>query len=153
MCKYEMDPMSIVEDTERTRFCPQTDRRTRWNQYTPLSTSLKRGVSCKRPTTLNCLDLISVTQWKTRCAISESDYWLILMKYRDYLNWILRRGIINQSVTTSRWVVNHSRDHFVYGLSQWETMLQCNIVSHWLSPYTRSPQNRLLPLGLMGVVS
>ena len=47
MCKYEMDPMSIVEDTERTRFCPQTDRRTdrrtRWYQYTPLSTSLKRG--------------------------------------------------------------------------------------------------------------
>ena len=28
MCKYEMDPISIVEDTERTRFCPQTDRRT-----------------------------------------------------------------------------------------------------------------------------
>ena len=28
MCKYEMDPMSIVEDTERTLFCPQTDRRT-----------------------------------------------------------------------------------------------------------------------------
>ena len=51
MCKYEMDLMSIVEDTERTRFCPQmdrrtdgrTDRRTRWYQYTPLSTSLKRG--------------------------------------------------------------------------------------------------------------
>ena len=52
MCKYEMDPMSILEDTERTRFCPQTDRRTdgrtdrrtRWYQYTSLSTSLKRGV-------------------------------------------------------------------------------------------------------------
>ena len=28
ICKYDMDPMSIVEDTERTRFCPQTDRRT-----------------------------------------------------------------------------------------------------------------------------
>ena len=28
MCKYEMDPMSIVEDTEWTRFCPQTDRHT-----------------------------------------------------------------------------------------------------------------------------
>ena len=27
MCKYEMDPTSIVEDTERTRFCPQVDRR------------------------------------------------------------------------------------------------------------------------------
>ena len=26
MCKYEMDPMSIVEDTEWKWFCPQTDR-------------------------------------------------------------------------------------------------------------------------------
>ena len=25
MCKYEMDPTSIVEDTEQTRFSPQTD--------------------------------------------------------------------------------------------------------------------------------
>ena len=44
MCKYEMDPTSIVENTERTGFCKQTDRWTRWNQYTPLSTSLKLGV-------------------------------------------------------------------------------------------------------------
>ena len=29
MCKNEMDPASIVEeDTEQTRFCPQTDRQT-----------------------------------------------------------------------------------------------------------------------------
>ena len=28
MCKYEMDPASIVEDTEWIRFCPQMDRRT-----------------------------------------------------------------------------------------------------------------------------
>ena len=28
ICKYEMDSMSIVEDTERTPFYPQTDRRT-----------------------------------------------------------------------------------------------------------------------------
>ena len=27
MSKYEMDPTSILEDTERTLFCPQTDRR------------------------------------------------------------------------------------------------------------------------------
>ena len=26
MCEYEMDPMSIVEDTEQTQFCQQTDR-------------------------------------------------------------------------------------------------------------------------------
>ena len=28
MCKYEMDPVNIVQDTERTGFCPQKDRRT-----------------------------------------------------------------------------------------------------------------------------
>ena len=29
------------------------------------------------------------------------------------------------------------RDHSGYGISQWETTLQCNVVSHWLSPYTK----------------
>ena len=44
-----MDPMCIVEDTERTRFCPQTDRRTEGKGDNsippppPFSTSLKRG--------------------------------------------------------------------------------------------------------------
>ena len=28
MCKYQMGPTNIVEDTEQTRFCPQMDRRT-----------------------------------------------------------------------------------------------------------------------------
>ena len=28
MCKYEMDSVSIVKDTSRTRACPQTSRRT-----------------------------------------------------------------------------------------------------------------------------
>ena len=40
ICKYERDPMSIVEDTERTRFCPQTDRRIDGQ----VKTSLRRGV-------------------------------------------------------------------------------------------------------------
>ena len=50
MCKYEMDSAGIVEVTEWTRFCPQMDgqmdRRTDAVKpvYTPLSTSLKRGV-------------------------------------------------------------------------------------------------------------
>ena len=30
-----------------------------------------------------------------------------------------------------------SRDHFVYVPSQWETTLQCNVVSHWLGAYTK----------------
>ena len=29
------------------------------------------------------------------------------------------------------------RDHFAYALSQWEIMLQCNIVSHWLDANTK----------------
>ena len=28
ICKYQMDPANIVEDTERTPFCPQTDEPT-----------------------------------------------------------------------------------------------------------------------------
>ena len=28
------------------------------------------------------------------------------------------------------------RNHSGYGLSQWERTLQCNVVSHWMSPYT-----------------
>ena len=28
-----------------------------------------------------------------------------------------------------------SRDLTGYGLNQWKTALQCNVVSHWLSPY------------------
>ena len=37
-----------------------------------------------------------------------------------------------------RWleVSNSHRDPSGYGLSQWETTLHCNVVSHWLSPYS-----------------
>ena len=53
MCKYEMDSASIVEDTERTRFCPQTDgqtdRRDRWTDdmkpvYPPFNFAEARGI-------------------------------------------------------------------------------------------------------------
>ena len=30
-----------------------------------------------------------------------------------------------------------NNDHFVYACSQWETTLQCNIVSHWLGAFTK----------------
>ena len=30
----------------------------------------------------------------------------------------------------------YTKDHFVYAPSQWETTLQCNVVSHWLGAYT-----------------
>ena len=38
MNNYEMDPVSIVQDTEWTRFCPQTDGQThrQMNEVKPL---------------------------------------------------------------------------------------------------------------------
>ena len=32
--------------------------------------------------------------------------------------------------------IYYTRGHFVYASSQWETMLPCNVVSHWLGAYT-----------------
>ena len=37
MCKYEIDPASIVEDTEQTQLRLQMIGWTEWNQYTPLN--------------------------------------------------------------------------------------------------------------------
>ena len=34
------------------------------------------------------------------------------------------------------WTQDVFRDHFVYAPSQWETTLQCNVVSHWLCACT-----------------
>ena len=31
----------------------------------------------------------------------------------------------------------NTRDYFVYAPNQWETTLQCNVVSHWLAAYTK----------------
>ena len=49
MCKRDMDPASIVEDTEQTPFCPQTDKWTdgqtdKVKPVYPTSTSLSRGI-------------------------------------------------------------------------------------------------------------
>ena len=33
---------------------------------------------------------------------------------------------------------HHCWDNFVYAPCQWETTLQCNVVSHWLGAYTKS---------------
>ena len=38
------------------------------------------------------------------------------------------------------------RDHFVYATSQWETMLQCNIISHWLGTCKKWPLKDLISL-------
>ena len=43
-------------------------------------------------------------------------------------NWRLCKMLVGHETNAG--------DHFVYEPSQWETMLQCNIVSHWLSTCT-----------------
>ena len=42
------------------------------------------------------------------------------MSYWSYVCWFAELG--------------HRGDHSGYGLSQWQTTLQCNVVFHWLSP-------------------
>ena len=59
----------IVEDTERPRFCPQTDRRIRWNQHTLLSTLLKRWYNWTIPV------LVSYSTIDTYVNIPVCPWW------------------------------------------------------------------------------
>ena len=53
----------------------------------------------------------------------------------NYLIYVTR----SQWVNLHQWILNLlstiSRDHSGYGLNQWNTTLECNIVSHWLNPH------------------
>ena len=49
-------------------------------------------------------------------------------------NWAIVLFLYKQE---SRKHLNPIGDHFVYASSQWETTLQCNVVSHWLGAYTK----------------
>ena len=60
--------------------------------------------------------------------------------------FILRQGPGSFFIGTAHgaylWMVQATagsshRDYFVHALCQWETMLHCNVVSHWLSAYTK----------------
>ena len=55
---------------------------------------------------------------------TSREYWIYKEKYTTYrtLSWLSQTGF---------------RDHFVYVLSQWKMMLQCNIISHWLGAFTK----------------
>ena len=65
--------------------------------------------------------------------------------FHHWLHW--RLPLMATSITASdehfvkmttysfQWLV--TRNQSVYGFSQWEMTLHCNVVSHWLIPYTR----------------
>ena len=38
--------------------------------------------------------------------------------------------------------VSYIRDHFVYAPSQWGSMLQCTVISHWLGAFTKRSKTK-----------
>ena len=69
MCKYEIDPASIVENTEWTRFCPEIDEKmdrqmARWNQHMPLQLHSSRGHNYRNVSIKICkLDMLTACRF------------------------------------------------------------------------------------------
>ena len=96
-------------------------------------------------------------RWKLLCglltmlkiSINYSSFSIILLKcFSDWLpkKWVLILNDTRNLGTITSILTNHicaqSRNHADYLLSQWETMLHCNVFSHWLSPYPEWPLQR-----------
>ena len=69
--------------------------------------------------------------------------WVLVGLYQSIMDKWLIRHIMTHICVMVVWIwvmalssnIDQSfmqRDHFVYAPSQWETTLQCNVVSHWL---------------------
>ena len=80
---------------------------------------------------------------RTREIVSQRSTILSICRYRyEFINISWKTlSEVNYISFTLRWIWAHdktthlNRDHYGNGLSQWETMLHCKVVSHWLSPY------------------
>ena len=75
---------------------------------------------------INDLNDTRINLWLSTCATL---WYLQCMGNGD--TTVLYKGIEIDNLSS----LPH-RGHSVYGFSQWEMTLQCNIVSYWLSPYT-----------------
>ena len=75
-------------------------------------------------------------------TFSNAFYWMQTLVFWYKFRCSLFLGQIDNNLALlpddiwQQWVTMR-RDHFLYALSQWETMLQCNVVSHWLSACTK----------------
>ena len=58
---------------------------------------------------------------------------LKIVDYHDDWNFFLWFSIISSKC----YPYYSARDQFLHGPSQWKTVLQCNILSHWLGAYTK----------------
>ena len=64
MCKYEMEPASITEDTEQTWFCPQTDRQTEeWTDW--------QGETSISPLQLHWAGAIKMSLWGSKIFLKK----------------------------------------------------------------------------------
>ena len=61
--------------------------------------------------------------------------WMIMLLRVGNHN-VLQEGYTDGNSDFSRYMFT-IRDQFVYAPYQWETTLQCNVVSHWLGTYTK----------------
>ena len=97
-CEYGMDRASIVEDTEQTRFCQQTDRQmdrrtdkwTRWNQYTPIQLHWSRGYDQLPGILLYYQNLISRS-----IVISREDEWIIQQQVQSNHKIVMKLQLNN----------------------------------------------------------
>ena len=68
--------------------------------------------------------------WHLRNELDQAkEIWL---SWDKSLRWVFKGYAI-----LCQWPTHNLRDHFVYAPSHWETMLHCNVVSHWLGAYTK----------------
>ena len=88
---------------------------------------------------------VFVNLYRSRAITSTNDdssLILIFVTKSEWVNICLCRIVVHMYI----WIC---RDHFVYVPSQWETTLQCNIVSHWLGAYTKRSLNMLQNLTIV----
>ena len=101
MCKYEVNLTSVVERYRADTILStdkQMDRRTRWNQYTPLSTSLKRGYNNATRYGLKAEPAKHLQKTSNKCKTHygcghDMNYWFLI---RD-VSWF--RASFNMSYT------------------------------------------------------
>ena len=138
LCKYEMDPMSIVEDTERTRFCPQTDRRTNGQGDTsipPFQLRWSGGYNNRRHSENNirtCPSYFTFLNIMNSPARKRSNFLQETNRYFELMLVIFYYVFLN-SLAPERFGWNFMQVIFKYGLliDGWD--ISCEIATEWMS--------------------
>ena len=105
MCKCEMDPLSIVEDTEQIRFCPQTDK---VKPVLPPSTLLSRGDKTVLVSTLEYLKVPGQDAFTKPTSINTMIYRIC---YQIFVTYVISNTVWNK-VRHTPWLVRSvAKDH------------------------------------------